>query len=137
MILKIRIPHFFLGLAFITYSCCIGAKEEFLGNNLYLSEYDNIDRRIIYNEEKCSVSGTEIIPMTVSEYAYNSQWIIAKTYSRYDTIVQYWIIRNSYDLPPVVDTIKANTIGPLNIEDFKKILKKNRINLVLKTIDNN
>lgn len=52
-------------LLFALESCEFGAKEEYLGNNLYLSEYDCVDRRILYQLKKQSVSGVEIVPMTV------------------------------------------------------------------------
>lgn len=66
-------------LLIVLNSCCFGAKENYLGNNIYLSEYDNVDRRILYQEESCATSGIEIVPMTVLEIAHNSEWIIAKS----------------------------------------------------------
>jgi hypothetical protein len=69
----------FLILVISLNSCCIGAKEDYLGNNIYLSEYDNVDRRILYQTERYATSGVEIVPMTVLEIAYNNNWIIAKT----------------------------------------------------------
>ena len=74
-------------------SCCFSAKEDYLGNNLYLSEYDNVDRRILFQKESCATTGTEIVPMTVLEIAYNSDWIIAKSGSKRKQInFEYWII---------------------------------------------
>ena len=134
---RIRNIICFIGLVILGYSCsigCFGAKEEYLGNNLYLSEYDNVDRRILYQEEKCAVSGTEIVPMTVLEYAYDKNWIIAKTGSRRDTIFRYWIINNSYDTVPKANVIKENIIGPLNLEDYNQTLIENKIGLILKEI---
>lgn len=113
-------------------SCCIGAKEEHLGNNIYLSEYDNVDRRIIYQECDCASSGIEIVPMTVSEYSFNSDWIIAKVGKE-----SYYIINNNYESKPTPDKIKSETIGPINYDRFLELKGIYSIHLELKTIDMN
>ena len=64
-------------------SCCLFIKEVNLGNNLYLSEYDNVDRSILYSEKKCTGTGIEIVPMTILEISYDKKWIIEKTGSSY------------------------------------------------------
>jgi hypothetical protein len=69
----------FLVLFISLNSCCVGVKEDYLGSNIYLSEYDHVDRRIIYQTERCASSGAEIVPMSVLEIASNNNWIIAKT----------------------------------------------------------
>jgi hypothetical protein len=75
---------------------------------MYLSEYDNVDRRILFSEETCSGSGVEIVPMTVLEFAYNSQWIIAKSGNKRTGIdIHYWIIKNGYEVEP---TVEVNSI---------------------------
>lgn len=128
----------FIGLVILGYSCsfgCFGAKEEYLGNNLYLSEFDNVDRQILYQNEKCATSGVTIVPLTVLEYAYDTNWIIAKTGSRYDTTFHYWIVKNSYDILPKVEEVKENVIGPLNLENYNRELIHNNIGLVLKKIE--
>ena len=82
-------------------SCCLTVEEEYLGNNLYLSEYDNVDRRVLYSEKNCSGSGVEIVPMTILEFSYNDKWIIAKSGSqRQKSNFGYWIIQNSYQSKP-------------------------------------
>jgi hypothetical protein len=125
----------YFGLLSILSSCC-PFKEEHLGNNLYLSEYDNVDRRIFYSEESCSGSGTEIVPMTVMEYAYNSEWIIAKSENkRTNSDIQYWIIKNDYDVEPTEEFIKSNVLGPLYLELFTKELRVKKIQLTLKKIE--
>ncbi len=124
-------------LTVITFSsCCLFIKEEHLGNNLYLSEFDKVDRRILFSEKKCSGSGVEIVPMTVLEISYNQKWIIAKTGSSYQTTnFEYWIIMNYYENTPNAETIKANTLGPMNNEVFLNELIKKDIPLVLRVID--
>ena len=120
-------------------SCCIGAYEEYLGNNMYLSEYDNIDRRILYQEYECASSGIEIIPMTVLEIAHNENWIIAKTgYGREKTerkYFEYWIIVNNYEVLPKPERIKENTTKFANKKEFESFLSENKITLKLKKID--
>ena len=63
-------------LSVLFSSCCPFIKAEDLGNNFILSEYDNVDRRIIYSKEKCSGLGIEVVPLTVVEYANNPLGII-------------------------------------------------------------
>jgi len=117
-------------------SCCPFIKEERLGNHFYLSEYDNVDRRIFYSEESCSASGIEVVPMTVMEYAYNSEWIIAKSGNkRTNSDIQYWIIKNDYDVEPTEEVIKSNVLGPLDLEPFSKELRVKKIQLTLKKIE--
>ena len=107
-------------------------KEKHLGNNYYLSEFDNVDRRIFFSKEKCSGGGTEIVPMTVTEYAYDKDWIIAK--SGNGTESQYWIIKKIKKNTPTILDIKSNITGQLNLEDFKRKLDKYEITLTLKKI---
>lgn len=123
-----------IGLSFS--SCCSFIKEQHLGNNLYLSEYDHVDRRILCSEEKCSGSGVVIVPMTVLEIASNSQWIIAKSGSKNQTTTfKYWIIKNNYEISPKAETIKANTLGPMDYKTFMTELKNNNIRLILEAIE--
>ena len=129
----------FLIIAISLNSCCIGAKEDYLGNNLYLSEYDNVDRRILYQTESCATSGVEIVPMTVLEIAYNDKWIIAKTgYGKKRTEVEYfkyWTIKNDYEKIPDSKTVKNNTTEFDNRNDFDNFLIENQIELKLNKID--
>ena len=134
--MKTELNFLFLGLLFILNSCCLGAKEEYLGNNLYLSEYDNKDRIIIYQEESCSVTGVEIIPMTILEIAHNSKWIIAKSGNkRKQTNFKYWLIKNNYPKTPNPETVKANTFEFKDYNLFNSRLIKKGINLKLQKID--
>jgi len=115
------------------YSCCPFIKEEHLGNNLYLSEYDNVDRRIFYSKESCSGSGIEIVPMTILGYNYNSEWVIAKSGTKGEnSSIQYWIIRKYFDNEPTLKLIKSNIIGPLDLESFSNELTNRQIQLKLK-----
>ena len=118
----------------IAASCSISAKEEYLGNNLYLSEYDCVDRRILFQKEKQAISGEEIIPMTVSEFANNKNWIISKSDDSKDKEAKYWIILNKYHKTPTPTEVKENTIGPLSKIEFEDFLRTNEIELVLKMI---
>ena len=120
-------------------SCCIGAKENYLGNNIYLSEYDNVDRIIIYQTESCTTSGVKIVPMTVLEIADNRKWIIAKTGNgrkrTEEKYFKYWIIKNDYDNLPNSETVKRNTTKFDNRKDFEKFLTENGIELKLNKIE--
>lgn len=125
----------FLGLFILFSSCCLTIKEEHLGNNLYLSEYDKVDRRILYSEKRCTGTGVVIVPMTVLEYGYNTNWIIAKSGDgRTNSNIQYWIIKNDYDFKPDADIIKANMIETFDMVTFNAELKSNKIKLELKKI---
>jgi len=115
-------------------SCCLTIKEKHLGNNLYLSEYDNVDRRIFYSEKKCSGGGFEIVPMTVTEYACDSKWIIAKTGTGDGSKNQYWIIKKTETETPTVEVVKSNTFGQLDFEEFEKKMIEYKIDLTLKKI---
>jgi hypothetical protein len=125
----------YLGFLLLFTSCCLTISEEHLGNNLYLSEFDNVDRLILYSEESCTGSGAVIVPMTVMEYAYNSEWIIAKSANkRENTNIQYWIIKNHYPSVPSLSTIRSNINGPLDLESFNAELKNKDIRLRLREI---
>jgi hypothetical protein len=126
----------FFALISAMNSCCPFIKEEPLGNNLYLSEYDNLDRAILYSKETCSGSGVEIVPMTVLEYSFDSEWIIAKSGNkRTNSNIQYWIIKNKYTVEPTVEVIKSNILGPLDFETFSRELPNKEIHLKLNRID--
>lgn len=129
----------FLILVISLNSCCIGAKEDYLGNNITLSEYDNVDRRILYQTESCATSGVEIVPMTVLEIAHNNKWIIAKTGNgrnrTEDKYFKYWVIKNDYENLPDSETVKRNTTEFDNRQDFEKFLSVNNIELKLNKID--
>lgn len=129
-------PGKLLAILILMGGCCLTIKEEHLGNNLYLSEYDNVDRRILYSEGSCTGSGTEIVPMTVMEYAFNSEWIIAKSGNmQTNSNTQYWIIKNNYDFEPSAEVIKSNTLGPLDLESFTWELMRKDIQLTLAKVE--
>ena len=136
-----KIVLLFIGLIFLYNSCCPFMKEENLGNNFYLSEYDNVDRRILYSEKACSNSGIEIVPMTVTEYAYDSKWIVAKSaFSKQVKDFQYWIIDKSFNAKIIQDNdrkinvIKSHTLGPLDSIKFVQLLFNKDIKLNLKKV---
>lgn len=123
-------------ILFSLNSCCFSAKEEYLGNNLYLSEFDNVDRRILYQSKSCATSGIEIVPMTVLEIAYNESWIIAKSGSKAQEIdFKFWVIKNNYLSQPDPETIKNNTQEFQSLESFSSHLIENKIELNLTRID--
>ena len=130
-----------VALSLFFHSCCWSAKEDHLGNNFRVSEYDNVDRRILYSEERCAVSGIEIVPMTVTAYANNSKWIIAQSRtSRFGTAYQYWIINKDFNVnagakgDSMNDLIKSHVFGPLDSASFVQMVNANRIDLTLKKI---
>ena len=139
--MKLKTGLLLIVLSLFFSSCCPFIKAEDLGNNFILSEYDNVDRRIIYSKEKCSGSGIEIVPMTVLEYANNSKWIIAKSStSRFKTEYQYWIIDKDFNIEIVqdnkstIDSMKSHVYGPFDSTTFINKLYSQKINLVLKKI---
>ena len=126
------------------YSCCPFITEQSLGNNFYLSEYDNVDRRILYSEESCSNSGIEIVPMTVTEYAFNSNWIIAKSSASGQTAEnKYWIVEKSFkvkilqDNDSTINVIKSHVFGPFDSTRFVQLLLTEDIELTLQKIQSN
>jgi len=129
----------FLILVILLNSCCFGVKEDHLGNNIYLSEYDIVDRRILYQTESCATSGIEIVPMTVLEIADNNKWIIVKTGNgrkrTEDKYFKYWVIKNDYENLPDSETVKINTTEFDDRQEFDKFLTENNIELKLNKID--
>jgi hypothetical protein len=128
-------------LSLIFHSCddCGFIKEESLGNNFVMSEYDNVDRRILYSEDKCSGSGIEVVPMTVLAYDSDPKWIIAKSSkSRFSADFDYWIIDKAFDIGQnndrTVNMIKSHIYGPLDSTTFISRLGIQKINLKLKKI---
>lgn len=137
--MKARLVFYNLTLLVVLNSCCFGTKETHLGNNIYLSEYDNVDRRILYQTENCATSGVEIVPMTILEIGNNDKWIIAKTgYGKKRTkseYFKYWTIKNGYEKNPNSETVKSNTTEFDNRKDFENFLIENQIELKLSKID--
>ena len=126
---------------FLCNSCCPFIKEKNLGNNFYLSEYDNVDRRIIYSEKACSNSGINIVPMTVTEYAYDLKWIIAKSaLSKQEKDFHYWVIDKSFkvkiiqDNDSTINVIKSHVLGPFDSTKFVQLLFAKDIKLNLKKV---
>ena len=118
-------------------ACCPFIKAKELGHNFILSEYDNIDRRILYSKDKCSGSGIEVVPMTVLEYDTNTKWIIAKSAkSRLSLDYEYWIIDKTFDISQnndsTINIIKSHIYGPLDSTTFVNRLDRQKIDLKLK-----
>ncbi|MDX6748082.1 hypothetical protein SHK09_14895 [Polaribacter sp. PL03] len=134
--MKTRLIFINLTLLIVLNSCCFGTKENHLGNNIYLSEYDNVDRRILYKTEKCANTGSEIVPMTVLEISNNSEWIIVKSGNkRAESDFKYWVIKNNYDQLPSSEIIKKHTTEFNDYDLFRAFLIENKINLELNKID--
>lgn len=136
-----KIGVLLVGLSLFFHSCCGFIKEEHLGNNFRLSEYDNVDRRILYSEESCSGSGIEIVPMTVIAYAKNSDWIIAQSRtSRFGREYQYWIINKDFNVDAATkgdsmnNLIKSHVSGPLDSATFIQKMNSKGIDLTLRKI---
>jgi hypothetical protein len=141
-VIQLKIILLLFGLMTLYNSCCPFIKEESLGNNFYLSEYDNVDRRILYSEESCSNSGIEIVPMTVTEYADNSKWIIAKSStSRQTAESKYWLVDKDFkvkiihDNDSTINIIKSHVFGPFDSTNFVQLLLDKDIKLTLKKIE--
>ena len=134
--MKTKLNFLLLSVFFVLNSCCLGADEEYLGNNIYLSSYDNYDKRILYQEYSCATTGTEIVPMTVLEMSYNSEWIIAKSGNKREkTDFKYWVIKNDYESLPNSETILKNRIEFSDLKKFELYLAENKISLELKKND--
>ena len=74
--------------------------------------------------------------MTIMEYAFDSEWIIAKSGNkRTNSNIQYWIIKNDYDFEPNAEVIKSNVLGPLDLESFSSELRSKDIQLTLEKIE--
>ena len=135
-ILKIGLIIFLMNLGLS--SCCPFIKADNLGDGFILSEYDNVDRRILFSKDKCSGEGIEIVPMTVLEYADNSNWIIAKSSkSKLSADFEYWIIDKDFDIQQndsAINIIRAHVYGPLDSITFINKLNQQNINLKLKEI---
>jgi hypothetical protein len=129
-----------IGSGLFFHGCCGFVKEAHLGNNFRLSEYDNVDRRILYSEERCSGSGIEIVPMTVTAYASDSKWIIAKSRtSRFGHEYQYWVIDKDFKTDgtngdSTISIVRSHVSGPLDSATFIQKVNSNGINLTLKKI---
>ena len=143
-LVRLKIILFLFGLMALCNSCCPFIKEENLGNNFYLSEYDIMDRRILYSEESCSNSGMEIVPMTVTEYAYDSNFIIAKSSaSRQTSESRYWVVDKSFkvkiiqDNDSTINVIKSHVLGPFDSTSFVQFLFAKDIKLKLKKVESN
>jgi len=126
-------------LSLLLSSCCGFIKAEDLGHNFVLSEYDEVDRRILYTEDQCSGDGIEAVPMTVLEYAKNSKWIIAKSAeSEVTTNLKYWVIDKDFEIAQSDDNIsnvvKSHIYGPFDSTTFLSKLHNLNINLKLKKI---
>lgn len=133
--MKARLLVINLTLFVVLNSCCFEVKENHLGNNIYVSEYDTEDRRILYQTKRCATSGIEIVPMTVLEIAHNADWIIAKSGNeRKKSSFKYWVIKNNFDHLPNSETIIKNTIEFNKYDLFKSFLIENNVNLELKKI---
>lgn len=120
-------------------SCNSFVKDKNLGNFFVLSEYDNIDRRILYTKDGNSNLGIEVVPMTVIEYANNSKWIIAKSSkSRFENNYEYWIIDKEFDksknVENIIKNIKPYMLGPIDSLTFIKKLAEQKIDLTFKKI---
>jgi len=133
--MQLKIILLLFGMMVLCNSCCPFIKEESLGNNFYLSEYDNVDRQIFYSEKSCSGSGIGIVPMTVTEYAYNADWIIAKSSAE-----RYWIVDKNFkvkiiqDNDSTINIIKSHVFGPFDSTNFFQQLLTKEINLTLHKI---
>ncbi len=106
---------------------------------MYLSEYDNVDRQILYQKESCASSSIQIVPVTVLEIGHNDKWIIAKSglakgQEQYD-LIRYWVIKNDYPSLPDSEIVKSNTTEFRNRQDFDNFLSENKIGLTLSSVE--
>lgn len=129
-----RFPLYIFLVFFSCGSPCFGSKEDYLGNNFILSEYNVVDRQILYSEEKCAVSGIPIVPMTVQKVAFDTKWIIARSSGD-----QYWIIDKHFQVDGMTveskyEYIRSHVSGPLDSTSFIKSLHNLKINLELELI---
>lgn len=82
--------------------------------------------------------------MTVTEYAHNLQWVVAKSsLSRQRKDFQYWIIDKSFkvkiiqDNDSTINVIKSHVLGPFDSTKFAQLLFEKDIKLKLKKVQSN
>lgn len=82
--------------------------------------------------------------MTVIEYAYNSDWIIAKSSASKQTAEnRYWIVDKSFkakiiqDNNSTINDIKSHVFGPFDSTKFVQLLLAKDIKLTLHKIQSN
>ena len=140
--MKKRIEYLLTFLILVTSlnSCCIGAKEDYFGNNIYLSEYDNVDRKILYQTESCAYFRNR----NSSNDCFWKLRIITNGLLRKHgngrkrtegKFFNYWVIKNDYESLPDSETVKRNTTEFVSRQDFDKFLTENKIELELNKIE--
>ena len=82
--------------------------------------------------------------MTVTEYAYNSNWIIAKSSaSSQPAENRYWVVDKSFkmkiikDNDSTINVIKSHVFGPFDSTKFVQLLFAKDIKLRLKKVQSN
>ena len=82
--------------------------------------------------------------MTVTEYAFNSNWIIAKSSASGQTAEnKYWIVEKSFkvkilqDNDSTINVIKSHVFGPFDSTRFVQLLLTEDIELTLQKIQSN
>lgn len=128
-------------IAFVSILIFVGCKCPFariveLGNHFALVQVDDTD--ILYNqngEDNCYFSSETaiVVPCEVTAYNFDNHWIIAERLTNNEK--SYYIINKDYVFTRLgyPEELKKQTIGPLNITDFKRKLHEYNIKLELKS----
>ena len=106
-----------------------------LGNNFSLVESDEKHVAIDYCVSKCCDSGIPIVPANITEYNFDTKWIVAK--SENSTGSTYWVIDKNFKTKfgygsDMREKILSNVLGPLDSVEFIKKIKQNHIDLAFK-----
>jgi hypothetical protein len=150
---KLKIISILLSIMLQSCNFCALMGTHKLGKNLYLFEGDRReDRVIIFNDQKsgCVRGGTYILPTFerhydnkgtsyaeyVEEVQFDNKWIIVKTDNILEGKKYYWIIdkkyesyQNNCESNDCEGIIFKHIDGPMELEEFSKLLQKNDINL--------
>ena len=130
--------HLFLVLTIVILPSCDYCKlwgVTTMGNGFSIVESDKDHVAIDYCTSKCCDSGIPIVPSNITEYNYDSKWIIAKSVNV--TSNTYWIVDKNFDIKLEYDNnmekqILKHVLGPLDSADFYKKVNYNKIDLTLK-----
>lgn len=113
-------------------------KIDWLGDKYALIEFSSAERDIGYCKDECCNVSIPLAPMTVTNYAFDNDWIIAKSTNRSGN-ESYFIIRkievDQINIDSLYQEIIDQKFGPLSNNDFMKMKKEMRIDLLLKPID--
>ena len=132
--MKLMLQLSLLLIPFLLTSCnyCKLWGVTSMGNNFSIVESDKDHVAINYCTSQCCDSGIPIVPSNITEYNFNSKWIIAKSIN--SSTNSYWIIEKEFKIESdshLREKIFNHVLGPLDSIDFRKKIDENKIELIL------